>query len=76
MSDQPGKTFYITTPICYVNGRPHIGSALTTVCCDVIARYHKLRGQRGRPLSCSSECSDEANHSPYILANQSGEGRL
>ncbi|MGC8667863.1 MAG: methionine--tRNA ligase [Chthonomonadales bacterium] len=38
------KAFYITTPIYYVNGRPHIGSALTTVCCDVLARWHRLRG--------------------------------
>lgn len=38
------KPFYITTPIYYVNGRPHIGSALTTVCCDVLARWHRQRG--------------------------------
>src|SRR5258708_18844107 len=40
------KTYYITTPIYYVNGRPHIGSGLTTVCCDVLARYHRLRGRK------------------------------
>src|SRR5437762_3719529 len=40
------KTYYITTPIYYVNGRPHIGSGLTTVCCDVLARYHRLRGEK------------------------------
>jgi methionyl-tRNA synthetase len=39
------KAFYITTPIYYVNGRPHIGSALTTVCCDVLARWNRLRGR-------------------------------
>jgi methionyl-tRNA synthetase len=42
----PSKKFYITTPIYYVNGRPHIGSGLTTTCCDVLARYHRLRGEK------------------------------
>lgn len=40
------KTWYITTPIYYVNGSPHVGSALTTVCCDVLARYHRMRGEK------------------------------
>ncbi|MCX6360630.1 MAG: methionine--tRNA ligase [Armatimonadetes bacterium] len=44
MSDKPSKTVYITTPIYYVNGSPHIGSALTTLCCDVLARYQRMRG--------------------------------
>lgn len=35
-------TFYITTPIYYVNDTPHIGHAYTTVTADVLARYHKL----------------------------------
>ena len=39
-------TFYITTPIYYVNDVPHIGHAYTTVACDVVARYHRLRGER------------------------------
>ncbi|TAJ29395.1 MAG: methionine--tRNA ligase, partial [Nitrospirae bacterium] len=38
------KTFYITTPIYYVNDVPHIGHAYTTVAADVLARYHRLRG--------------------------------
>ncbi|TYP00120.1 methionyl-tRNA synthetase [Geothermobacter ehrlichii] len=38
------KTFYITTPIYYVNDVPHIGHAYTTVACDVLARYKKARG--------------------------------
>jgi methionyl-tRNA synthetase len=39
-------TFYITTPIYYPNDVPHIGHAYTTVACDVIARYHRLRGEK------------------------------
>ena len=38
------KTFYITTPIYYTSGNLHIGHAYTTVVCDAIARYKKLRG--------------------------------
>ena len=42
----PGdKTFYITTPIYYVNGVPHVGSATTTLLGDALARYHRLRGE-------------------------------
>jgi methionyl-tRNA synthetase len=38
------KTFYITTPIYYVNARPHIGHAYTTIACDAIARRHRMLG--------------------------------
>jgi len=37
--------FYITTPIYYANSRPHVGSAYTTIVCDVIARYKRMCGQ-------------------------------
>ena len=36
--------FYITTPIYYVNDKPHIGHAYTTLACDVIARFKRLDG--------------------------------
>ena len=36
--------FYITTPIYYVNDKPHIGHAYTTILADVLARYHRLLG--------------------------------
>ncbi len=39
MADQ---SFYITTPIYYVNDKPHIGHAYTTILADVLARYHRL----------------------------------
>jgi methionyl-tRNA synthetase len=38
-------SFYITTPIYYVNDKPHIGHAYTTILADVLARYHRLLGQ-------------------------------
>jgi methionyl-tRNA synthetase len=37
------KKFYITTPIYYVNAKPHIGHAYTTVAADALARFHRLR---------------------------------
>src|SRR5271157_4248575 len=41
--DNPGK-FYITTPIYYVNARPHIGHTYTTMVCDAIARRQRMMG--------------------------------
>lgn len=38
------KTYYITTPIYYVNDAPHIGHAYTTLSCDVLARFKRLDG--------------------------------
>ena len=37
--------FYITTPIYYVNDVPHIGHAYTTIAADVLARYHRMKGE-------------------------------
>ena len=42
--DKPEK-FYITTPIYYVNARPHIGHTYTTVVCDTVARRQRLMGK-------------------------------
>ena len=39
------KKFYLTTPIYYVNARPHIGHAYTTIVADVLARRHRLLGE-------------------------------
>ncbi|MGH9707150.1 MAG: methionine--tRNA ligase [Candidatus Acidiferrales bacterium] len=41
---QDKPKFYITTPIYYANSRPHVGSAYTTIVCDVIARYKRMCG--------------------------------
>jgi methionyl-tRNA synthetase len=37
--------YYLTTPIYYVNAKPHIGSAYTTIAADVLARWHKKQGK-------------------------------
>jgi methionyl-tRNA synthetase len=39
------KSFYLTTPIYYVNDAPHIGHAYTTVAGDVLTRWHRQRGE-------------------------------
>jgi len=54
--DEGGKTpFFITTPIYYVNDKPHIGHAYTSIACDVIARYMRLAGREVYFLSGTDE---------------------
>jgi len=48
-------SFYITTPIYYVNDMPHIGHIYTTVMADALARYQRLRGRRVRFLTGTDE---------------------
>lgn len=52
MSD---KTFYVTTPIYYVNDVPHIGTAYTTIIADIVARYHRLKGDNTYFLTGTDE---------------------
>ncbi|MCZ6462834.1 MAG: methionine--tRNA ligase [Proteobacteria bacterium] len=47
--------FYITTPIYYMNGEPHIGHTYATVVADTLARYHRLCGERTFLLTGSDE---------------------
>jgi methionyl-tRNA synthetase len=47
--------FYITTPIYYVTDVPHIGHAYTTIVCDTLARYHRLRGHETHFLTGTDE---------------------
>jgi len=44
MAKTAPKPFYVTTPIYYVNDKPHLGHVYTTMVADVVARYHRLRG--------------------------------
>ena len=39
------NNYFITTPIYYVNDKPHIGHAYTTIACDIISRFKKLNGE-------------------------------
>ena len=49
------STFYITTPIYYVNDVPHLGHAYTTIVADALARFHRMRGDDTRFLTGTDE---------------------
>ncbi|HEV2055277.1 MAG TPA: methionine--tRNA ligase [Methylomirabilota bacterium] len=49
------RTFYLTTPIYYVNARPHLGHACTTIMADAMCRYRRLRGERVYLLTGTDE---------------------
>jgi methionyl-tRNA synthetase len=53
MSSRP--TYYVTTPIYYVNDEPHIGHTYTTVVADVVARYRRATGHAVRFLTGTDE---------------------
>ena len=40
------NNIYITTPIYYVNDIPHVGHAYTSIACDALSRFFRLKGQR------------------------------
>jgi methionyl-tRNA synthetase len=50
-----GQSFYVTTPIFYVNDAPHIGHAYTEVAADVLARWHRQRGSDSFLLTGTDE---------------------
>jgi methionyl-tRNA synthetase len=51
----PNKSFYVTTPIYYVNDAPHIGHAYTSVAGDVITRWHRQHGESVMYLTGTDE---------------------
>ena len=53
------NTFFITTPIYYVNAKPHLGHAYTTVVADAMARFHRLLGQDTLFLTGTDEHGDK-----------------
>ncbi len=72
-----GKTFYVTTPIYYVNDVPHIGHAYTTIAADVLARYKRMMGYSVRFLTGTDEhgqkvekAAQQAGESPLQLADR------
>ncbi len=77
------RKFYITTPIYYVNARPHIGHAYTTIACDTIARRQRLLGSDTFFLTGTDEhgqkierAAEAAGKTPQQYADEiSGEFR-
>ena len=75
------KTFYITTPIYYVNDKPHIGHAYTTVAADIISRYKRMCGYDVFFLTGTDEHGQKMEQSaqkqgikPIQLADKNNEG--
>src|SRR5256885_7895964 len=62
------NSFYITTPIYYVNSTPHIGHAYTTIAADILARHHKQRGEETFFLTGT----DEHGSKVYRVAEEQG----
>jgi methionyl-tRNA synthetase len=74
------SSFYVTTPIYYVNAAPHLGHAYTTIAADVMARHHRQRGEQvffltgtdehGEPVA---DAAHAAGVSPQELADRNAE---
>jgi len=71
------EKFYITTPIYYVNARPHIGHAYTTIACDAIARRQRMLGRDTWFLTGTDEhgqkiqrAAEAAGKSPQALTDE------
>jgi methionyl-tRNA synthetase len=56
-------TFYITTPIYYVNDVPHIGHAYTTIAADALARHHRMKGEKVFFLTGTDEHGEKVHKS-------------
>ena len=72
--------YYITTPIYYVNARPHLGHAYSTVVADVLNRFHRMCGQETYFLTGTDEHGDkvvraakEEGLSPLVYVDQISE---
>jgi methionyl-tRNA synthetase len=70
-------TFYLTTPIYYINAPPHLGHAYTTIVADAMARWHRLAGDRVFFLTGTDEHGDKiaqaaaaASLTPQALADR------
>src|SRR5436305_2456126 len=73
-------TFYVTTPIYYVNAAPHLGHAYTTIAADILARHMRQRGdevslltgtdEHGEPVALAAEADGV---SPRELADRNAE---
>jgi len=72
--------FYVTTPIYYVNGDPHLGHAYTTIAADIVARYRRLKKYRVFFLTGTDEhglkiqqTAEKLGISPKELADRNAE---
>ncbi len=62
-ADMSEHTFYLTTPIYYINAAPHIGTGYTQVAADFICRFRRLQGRRVHFLTGTDEHGQKAERS-------------
>lgn len=74
------KTYYVTTPIYYPNGEPHLGHVYCTICTDVFARFHKFCGEDVHFLTGTDEhgikmvkTAAALNTEPQLLADKNAQ---
>ena len=60
-------SFYVTTPIYYVNAAPHLGHAYTTIAADVMARHHRQRGEQVFFLTGTDEHGEPVADAAHAL---------
>ncbi|HEY9584413.1 MAG TPA: methionine--tRNA ligase [Candidatus Paceibacterota bacterium] len=65
--------FYITTPIFYPNANLHLGHAYTTTICDILARYHRLAGDKTYLLTGSDENTEKVVRSAKSVGKETKE---
>jgi methionyl-tRNA synthetase len=63
----PGRPFFVTTPIYYVNDLPHLGHAYPTVAADALARFMRLDGRRVKFLTGTDEHGQKVERSAESL---------
>jgi methionyl-tRNA synthetase len=80
MSSRSDRVFYVTTPIYYINGPPHLGHAYTTIVADAMARYRRLAGDDVFFLTGTDEHGDKiaqaaarAGEVPQALADRNAK---
>lgn len=66
-------SFYVTTPIYYVNAAPHLGHAYTTIAADVLARHHRQRGEEVFFLTGTDEHGEPVADAAHALGVQPQE---
>ncbi|MBD3379845.1 MAG: methionine--tRNA ligase [Candidatus Omnitrophica bacterium] len=64
--------FYITTPIYYVNAKPHIGHAYTQIVVDVLARFHKMLGEEVFFLTGTDEHGEKIEEASLAAGFEKG----
>ena len=80
MSDKNRKAFYVTTPIYYLSGTPHIGTAYTSIAADVLARFHACDGEKVKFLTGTDEhglkvlrCAEKETMEPQAYCDREVE---